>query len=293
MEENLGEGKKANIKMDKENLINEYINEMKSKEYSRMTVRNVYYLLKSFMNDYNLPDKESITDYLFNADVSKNTKITRSYILLAFAEFLKERTGAKFKIGIPKLKKSKKLPVYLTKAEIGRLLNTARGNIRDFTIIAFIIQTGVRVNELINLKMKDVDLQDGTIRVKGKGDKERIIPLSKDMVKILSRYLQGRKEGYLFEIKGRKISVSTIQKMVKKYAEEAHLKKSVSPHKLRHTFATLALEAGVNPFTLKDLLGHSSLNTTLIYTHITPEVSRDAVKRIAEITKNVFEEKQK
>jgi len=113
------------------------------------------------------------------------------------------------------------------------------------------------------------------------------------MVKILSRYLQGRKEGYLFEIKGRKISVSTIQKMVKKYAERAHLKKSVSPHKLRHTFATLALEAGVNPFTLKDLLGHSSLNTTLIYTHITPEVSRDAVKRIAEITKNVFEEKQK
>ncbi len=277
--------------MEKENLINSYINEMKSRGYSRMTVRNVHYLLKSFMSKYELPDKESITDYLFNADVSKNTKITRSYILLAFARFLKEQMGIKFKVGVPKLKKSRKLPIYLTKAELGRLLNVMRGNIRDFTITAFTVQTGVRINELINLKMKDIDLQDGTVRIKGKGDKERIIPLSKEMIKILSRYLHGRHNGYLFERKGNKISISTIQKMIKKYAKKAHLKKNISPHKLRHTFATLALEAGVNPFTLKDLLGHSSLSTTLIYTHITPQISRDAVQRIAEITKNVLEEK--
>ena len=277
--------------MDKENLINAYINEIKSRGYSRTTVRNVQYLLKSFMSKYELPDKKSITDYLFEADVSKNTKITRSYILLAFAKFLKEQMGIKLKTGVPKLKKSRKLPVYLTKAELGRLLNAMRGNIRDFTITAFAVQTGIRINELVNLKMKNIDLQERTVRIKGKGDKERIIPLSKDMVKILSRYLKGRQDGYLFEIKGHKISVSTIQKMIKKYAKKAHLKKNVSPHKLRHTFATLALEAGVNPFTLKDLLGHSSLSTTLIYTHVTPQISRDAVQRIANITKNVLEEK--
>ncbi len=280
------------VKINKEKFIDEYINEMKNRGYSKMTVRNVHYLLNNFMDHYELPDKNNISDYLFNVDVSKNTKITRSYILLAFAKYIKRKTGINFDIGIPGLKKSKKMPVYLTKTELGKLLDASRKNIRDFTILAFFIQTGLRIDELINLHTKNVDLQDKTIKVHGKGDKERIVPLSQDLVKILKTYLNGRTEGYLFmSQKGKPFSPSAIQKMVKRYAQEAHLKKKISPHKLRHTFATLALEAGVNPFTLKELLGHSSLNTTLIYTHITPEISRDAVKRVAEITKEIFEKK--
>ena len=284
--------------MNKEKLVEDYRSYMEMRGYSYTTIRNYLYILRDFLKDYETPDENSVHAYFLGKDpISKSSRATQTRIFRSFAKFIQKKYGLSF--NLPEAPRSRKtLPVFLSNSEVTKLLSSARNNLRDFAILSFIVYTGVRVSELTNILIDDIDLKENNVRILGKGDKERIIPIARGLSELLKNYIKTRNYTgkYLFVSKyGRRLTPLSIQLIVKKYAKEAHLAKHVTPHKLRHTFATLALESGVNPITISELLGHSSLNTTMKYTHVTNKLTEDAVNRIIESTdfKSIIEKARK
>ena len=180
------------------------------------------------------------------------------------------------------------LPKFLTEPEINRLLaapdiNTFEG-IRDRTILEVMYATGLRVSEMVNLKQADVDLLAGLLLCHGKGSKERRVPLGKSAIHWLQQYAAA-KTGYgkqtlphVFLHRGKPFTRHLAWSMIKRYAERAGIK-DVSPHTLRHSFATHLLQHGADSRSVQALLGHSDISTTQIYTHITDVHLRSAYDR--------------
>ncbi|MEI8349721.1 MAG: site-specific tyrosine recombinase XerD [Candidatus Omnitrophota bacterium] len=179
------------------------------------------------------------------------------------------------------LKVEKKIPSFLSCEEVNRILKVknkrnAQG-LRDRAILELMYATGLRVSEASFLKLSDLNLDLGFLKCKGKGSKERIVPLGKIAQGFLHTYLEasrgkllGRKAAiYLFLAQGgHRLSRQSIWKMIKKAVHEAGVKKKVSPHTLRHSFATHLLERGADLRSVQEMLGHTSITTTQIYTHI-------------------------
>jgi len=172
-------------------------------------------------------------------------------------------------------KKGKPLPRVLSQKETTDLLEEGPTNARDRAIIEVLYATGIRISELVGLNLEDVDLAQGQIRVMGKGKKERIALMGAKAVEALKAYL---KERSLCEKKGEKalfvtprgrISETTVRRIIKKASITSGLGKPVTPHTLRHSFATHMLEGGADLRSLQELLGHANLSTTQIYTHLT------------------------
>ncbi len=172
-------------------------------------------------------------------------------------------------IDSPKL--ALKLPVVLSIKEVGELIDSAQSS-RDRLLLELFYATGMRVSEMVNLKVEDVDFDDGWIRILGKGMKERFVPVGKNILKLLRKYIEEKKilpSGFLFsKSNGKFITRESIWKIVKKYSLKAGIPRKVAPHTLRHTFATHLLENGADLRTIQELLGHSNIDTTQIYTHI-------------------------
>lgn len=183
---------------------------------------------------------------------------------------------------------SRDVPIFLTEDEVEKIkltiINTEQNDaqkVRDLTIIELLFSTGLRVSELVNLKVDDVNIVSDYIVVKGKGNRERIVPLGSLAKKYLKEYLLVRKktldkfkrdDGFLFISRlGRKISRVSIWKMVKKYVILAGLEDKITVHTLRHSFATELLRNGADLRSVQELLGHKSILATQIYTHITDE----------------------
>ena len=199
--------------------------------------------------------------------------------LKSFFGYLKKEDILKFNpaenVSFPK--KDKKLPRFLEADEINYFLDCIQGDelndIRDKAILETLYSSGIRVGELVNLNVPDIDFQNKLIRVLGKGNKERIVPLGQKAIDSISLYL-GKKGGkdILFENnKGIRINVRTIRHILNKWATKCGLKKHISPHSIRHSFATHLLDKGADLRSVQELLGHSDLSTTQIYTHITTE----------------------
>ena len=186
----------------------------------------------------------------------------------------------------PRLRKS--LPVYLTEPDAEKLLDAVHGPYaeRDFCMLLLLLSCGMRVSELVGLDITDIT--DETVRVLGKGNKERILYLNPACRQAIADYLAVREEtnvlqkdkNALFLSRNhRRVSVDTVENLVKKASLTAGLDaKRYSPHKLRHTAATLMLQNGVDVRTLQEVLGHESLNTTQIYTHIDNDGLRTAAR---------------
>lgn len=179
----------------------------------------------------------------------------------------------------------KKLPEVLSLDEVEKLLKCPNLKnwlgIRDRAALELMYATGMRVSEVTNLSLDDLNFEIGFIRCKGKGQKERIVPLGKEAKKAILRYLkdvrpnlskEGKPNNYLFLTRlGMKVSRQTFWKMVKKYLKQAKIKKDTSPHTLRHSFATHLLERGADLRIIQEMLGHADISTTQIYTHINKE----------------------
>jgi integrase/recombinase XerC len=182
-------------------------------------------------------------------------------------------------------KPEKKLPVVLTRAQVEELLNLplavepapqARpwAAARDAAILELFYSSGLRVAELAGLDVRQVDLPGGTLRVVGKGRKERLLPVGGPAVRAIQRYRTEAAvhEGPLFLNKSRRrLTPRAIQLLLEKYLRASSIQLRVSPHKLRHSFATHLLDAGADLRGVQELLGHASLSTTQIYTHVTTE----------------------
>lgn len=196
---------------------------------------------------------------------------------------------------------AKKIPKYLTTEQTGRLLKTLESGLaypdseedlqtaliaRDQAMVMLMYATGLRVSELVGLKNKNLDLKLGYVRVLGKGEKERIVPFAPAAGEALEHYLSACRDTFLREkrkygkttpeeiflsYRGEPLTRQAFWLTLKKIALEAGISQAISPHQLRHSFATHLLQAGMNLRSLQTLLGHSDLSTTQIYTHVAPE----------------------
>ncbi|HTL47226.1 MAG TPA: site-specific tyrosine recombinase XerD [Verrucomicrobiae bacterium] len=180
----------------------------------------------------------------------------------------------------------KKLPNFLSSREIEAMLSLppAKGRgLRDRALLECLYATGTRVSEVAGLKVEDVNLMNGFLKCRGKGDKERLVPVGRAAVRALEQYLekfrpkQKPKTNHLFLGKsGKGLTRQFIWQLIKKYARLAGITKKITPHTFRHSFATHLLEHGADLRVVQELLGHADIATTQIYTH----VSRDHLKRV-------------
>ena len=228
--------------------------------------------------------------YLFErmkADIAKPTIRLHFAALRTFFRFLVERHGLVDnplkQVQLPKL--DKKLPVVLNHKQIDLLL-TAPLKMeksdkapkwmpkRDAAILELFYSSGIRLSELANLEVRSIDPYNETVRVLGKGRKERIIPIGIVALEAVQQYRHAANVnvGPLFINKSRKrLSVRSVWLALKRYLDHAGIPANISPHKLRHSFATHMLDAGADLRSVQTLLGHASLSTTQIYTHVTTE----------------------
>ena len=268
--------------------INKYLEYLQFERYLSINTINSYkndlISYYEFFNEDLLNVKESDARKYIHSLINLNPRSIAHQItvLNSFYDFLINDNIIKNNpfenIKSPKL--PSKLPNYLEEEEINNLLNInllTPYDYRNKAMFETLYATGLRVSELINLKFNDIDIDNAFIRVEGKGSKERIVPLSDLAIKYLTLYinnyrptiLKGTDSTYLFISNAIKpISRQGFYKIIKEEAKKSGINKEISPHVLRHSFATHLLNHGADLRVIQELLGHSDISTTQIYTHI-------------------------
>jgi len=264
--------------------------------FERRNAKNTYNSYKSDLEDYRLflkqrhiedvrdIKRDDIAKYMefLHKEKNKETSIARK--LTAIKNFhkymyVKEITNNDVSSTIERPKLVKHLPNVLTVEEVDRLLDIKPDTIYDIrnkAMLELLYGTGLRISELLDLRVFDIDLENCIVRCTGKGSKERIVPIGEYIIVYLNKYLEIRPEfikkknsDYLFLNKnGTRLSRFSFFKILKKLLDDKNIKKDVSPHSLRHSFATHMLENGADLRSIQELLGHSDIATTRIYTHI-------------------------
>lgn len=261
-----------------------------SKRYSSNTINTYSDAIKSFLTFFNSKAVKDITNedvIAYNNDYILKHKFSSSYqnqIVNAIKLFFKIIKDSKVEIDkIHRPKREKTLPNVLSKEEVLKIID-ATENLKHKTLLALIYSAGLRISEAINMKLKDIDSIRMLIHVKNaKGKKDRYTLLSEKVLLLLREYyLVYKPKEYLFEGQfGGMYSSRSAQIILKQAAEKAGIRKPITLHTLRHSFATHLLESGTDLRYIQDLLGHSSPKTTMIYTHVT----NDSLKKI----KNPFD----
>ena len=267
------------------------------KNYSKKTFENYNRDLNKFfrfLKEYKINDikkitKETIRLYFLkqkNNNISNRTlgryySSLNSFFIYSIEHEYIESNPLKF-IDYPKY--TKKVPEYIYESQLEKILNEKTSEnieieLRNKLIIHLLLDTGVRVSELVNIKVHDIDVEERIIKVFGKGSKERFVFFTSKTKELLTNYLIKRKEkaitdNLLINYKGEKLTERSVQKIIKLVGEKIGL--DIHPHLLRHTFATDLLNKGADIRMIQELLGHENLDTTQIYTH----VSNSRVKEV-------------
>jgi tyrosine recombinase XerC len=254
------------------------------KNYSIHTVKNYEKDIEQFIlfsKELEKVDEKKIREYLefLSKKYSKNSTIRKIIALRSFFRFLiknKKILKNPFEY-ILTPKKEKRIPGVLTENEVKTLLDSIPCDnffsLRDRVIMELLYSSGIRVNELVNLNINDVDFFNEEIKVTGKGNKERIVPVGSVAINFLQKYVKELKNKtntkilFINKNKGR-LTTRAVEMIVKSYAKKAGILKRVTPHTLRHSFATHLLDRGADLRSVQELLGHSNLSTTQIYTHL-------------------------
>ena len=279
-------------------LLEEFINYLSvERGLSKNTISSYRTDLTHFMNhmessgikDIDRIRRQDITGYLLylkDKGLSSNS-ISRGLVAIKmFYKFIvRERLAKEDVPGILELPKLiRPLPSVLNLAEVDKMLSVIDirdwMGIREKAALELMYATGLRVSELVELTMDGLNLDVGFIKCKGKGGKERIVPIGRSAKEAIERYmdkvrprlLKKGSDPHLFLTKlGRKVSRQSFWKMIKKLARRARIKKEITPHTLRHSFATHLLEHGADLRVVQEMLGHSDISTTQVYTHINKE----------------------
>jgi integrase/recombinase XerD len=222
------------------------------------------------------------------ATIRRQISAIRTYFKFLVGEGITARDPSE-RIESPK--RWRTLPAVLTVAEVRKLLDAPNTNeplaMRDVALLEFAYATGVRVSELVSLKLQDILFAEGVARVFGKGAKERIVPVGRRALGAVSSYAReirpsldrGKARGFLFlNARGTPLSRVGAWGIIKAHARRAGLAKRVTPHTLRHTFATHLLEGGADLRAVQEMLGHADLSTTQLYTHVDREYLRSVHK---------------
>ena len=235
--------------------------ELYLRKHSKRTKDKYVYYIEKFLRSGQTP-KQFIQNY---SDKSRNT-LRSVYFALNF--YYQNVLESSFNEKIPLTKKKTILPTILNKTEILDMIKNTE-NLQHKLVLMFLYYAGLRLNEVINLKWENIDFSRKTIQLKiAKGENPRTVFLHDKLTNELNKFKVHR-QGLIFESnRGKKYSGETIQKIVKNSAKKAEIKKQVTPHTLRHSFATHLLEAGCDIRNIQKLLGHKDLKTTQIYTHV-------------------------
>ncbi|MEW5759547.1 MAG: site-specific tyrosine recombinase/integron integrase [Candidatus Thermoplasmatota archaeon] len=248
------------------------------KKYCYVVEKMLYWLGKE-PDKVGAEDLEKYKEYLaIEKKYSKNSLYTIVKGIQSFYKFLgKEEVIKNFKAP----KKPEPLPNYLSEEEAHRIIESAKENLRDYAIIVLFCYSGIRVSELCDLKVNDIDFNEKIIRIRGKGGKERIVVVEEKAIEAIKNYLNDRKGKEEIVFVGRKgpLTQREVQIVVKKYANIAKIKKKVTPHVLRHTLATTLLRHGADIRFIQKILGHSSIATTQVYTHVDEEALKEAYQK--------------
>ncbi|MDR1401115.1 MAG: tyrosine recombinase XerC [Endomicrobium sp.] len=227
-------------------IIREFLEELNNKKLSKATIARKFAAIRSFYKFL-----------IINNIVKENP--------------MKEMKGPK---------KDKKVPVFLTEDETQKLLSLQNITLRDRAIIELLYSCGLRIEELTSLNIKNIDFISNTIIVRGKGKKERIVPVGNTCLGAIRNYINERRDfGFSYSTdspvflnsNAKRLNQRTARRVLRKLSIKANIKKKVSPHTLRHTFATHILDNGCDIRSVQEMLGHKNLSTTQIYTHVTIE----------------------
>lgn len=262
-------------------------NTYESYRYNLIKVSN-YFKGKSFLK----LTEDDIRDFLYHSKESSKTKSHYITALKSFYNYLVEEEKVSVNpcqnIKMPKLQKS--LPKYLSEEEVDKLLNVDCKKPIDYrnkAMLELLYATGMRISELLNLTLSNYNESGAFVKVMGKGRKERIIPLSSITIKYLNLYIKDYRK-FLLNTKesefiftnyaGKRLSRQGFFKILKKRCDESGVKKEISPHILRHSFATHLLNNGADLRVIQELLGHENISTTEIYSHISNEKIKEDYK---------------
>lgn len=254
----------------------QFINKLKVRKYSPRTIYNYEHALVEIASYYNKSPLDLSSDeiekyLLYELEVKKLSPATVNLHIGAFKKFFELMAPHSTVMKpISKVKDVKKLPSVLDSESIVRMVKCT-DNLKHRAIIELLYSSGIRLSECIDLRPKDIDGKNMLVHVvKGKGGKERYTILSAHTLQTLrDYYICYHPQDYLFEGRGHKqYSPRSIGKVVGRTAKRAGITKNVTPHTLRHSFATHLLEQNINLCTIQKLLGHSNIKTTTIYTHV-------------------------
>jgi integrase/recombinase XerD len=251
------------------------------------------FLKRNGIRDPGSVNQDVLFDFLFHlkgerelseTSISRKISSLRSYFRFMKWEDYLEKDPTEF-VDSPRL--WRKLPSVLSREEVSRLIESPGGKLlglRDRAMLELMYATGIRVSELTGLTLTDIDVRSGYIRVMGKGRKERLVPLSRTSITWIKRYIKelrpdldkGRGEEKIFlNQRGGPLSRVGVWKIMKRHMKSSGLDKKASPHTLRHSFATHLLEGGADLRAVQEMLGHSDISTTQIYTHISREYLKE------------------
>lgn len=214
--------------------------------------------------------KRYLAVIIANKAARRTVALVRSALLFYYNEVLGRNFSA---IRTPKIEK--KLPTVMTRDEIGRLLGAITHE-KSRLLVRLLYASGLRVSEAVRLRTEDIELDERIAWVRsGKGGKDRMVILSEGLVAVLRKYLRGK--SYVFPGRDGPMTPRNVQKIISRAARKAGIRKHVTPHVLRHSFATHLREAGNDLRLIQELLGHSSIQTTEIYTHVSAEEKKRIV----------------
>lgn len=255
------------------------------------------YLRENEIPSFKQVNKEVIVNYM---QAEKNNNKANSSILRSVSslrKFFQYLAQEKIIEKDPMLlidtpKKKQHLPQVLTKEEVEKLLHSPNTGqvlgLRDRAMLELMYATGLRISEIINLKLEDLHLTIGTLQTLGKGHKERIVPVGDEAIKWINRYLEEarpkllkqKRSNYLFlNFRGNNLTRQGVWKNLKAEVRKAGIQKNITPHTLRHSFATHILENGADLRIVQELLGHADISTTQIYTHLSNKQLADIYNR--------------
>lgn len=259
----------------------ELITELKLRGFSPRTIETYFYQNKKFLEFIKKKaesvDEKDVKDYLAHLISDKQLSNTSVALIKAALKFYYGEILKKNIVNLKTPKLARKLPEILTKEEVKELLEHTTHK-KSKLIIKLLYSSGIRLSECLHLKFKDLDIKNkiGWVRG-GKGGKDRMFILSLDVCQEIKEFPHNRPQSYLFSnSQSKPLTPRNVQRIVKNAALRAGINKQITPHKLRHSFATHLLETGTDIRIIQELLGHSNLQTTQIYT----KVSQEQMKKV-------------
>jgi integrase/recombinase XerD len=284
-------------------LIEDYLIELEIRNYSRNTIKTYRSIITNFYKF--LQDEEVNSEKLvlsafkrYIRYLKREKNVSQNYIYLVTVVVKKffEFVGLDVLQEVKAPKRTKSLPKSLNEDEVNSLINALDDyqsvdipsshseslRLRNKLILALLYSSGLRISELVHMKIDSLDMEERTVRIRGKGEKDRIVLFDKSTKVLMEEYLKKRsnESEYLFiNRSGNHLTPRYIQMMIKDYARIAGIKKKVTPHILRHSFATHLLKNGVDIRAIQQLLGHSNLSTTQIYTSVDMQTLKDVYDR--------------